>query len=439
MIESTTNQQLPKEWVSWNENKKHSYKNLITINKEEDIIQAVVNNSSVRVFGNRFSSADINAGTPTLIDITNYDKIVSIDKENKEITVQAGASLESVIDTVQACGWCIPCLPDINKITIGGALATATHGTNGFILSKYVTKFRLVMADGSVQEFTDQDSEIDAIRVSLGLLGVYSEITFKCEDNYRLHIKEAPMTDAYWTANLDGFLQTYDFVRILWLPHTNHGYVILGNKVDEDFTFKPKSAPKYYRNRRTVSKKLYKYTHKYPSFTSIANKILYFLFFTAKQEHAGSLYDATVTKKRGATMELAEWTVGYSKFQDLFKELKTMLEDKTNKAYVHVPMDVRFLKQDDAWLSYAADEDVVTVGCVCRDSPKADQYQAFEKVEEIFLKYGGKPHWGKRFKAEYNDFDKIYKKWGDFESLRTKLDPTNKFLNSYLSKLFLKK
>ncbi|ANW96787.1 D-arabinono-14-lactone oxidase [Wenyingzhuangia fucanilytica] len=438
MSKSTKKAQTNKEWVSWNKNIKHSYENLIKVNNEDELVNAIANNSSVRVFGNRFSSSDIHAGTSTLVDVSNYDKIVNINKETKEITVQAGISLEKVINTVQACGWCIPCLPDINKITIGGALATATHGTNGFILSKYVSKFRMVMADGTIREFTNQDPEIDAIRVSIGLLGVFSEITFTCEENYRLHIKEAPMKDADWTAKLDGFLNTYDFVRILWLPHTNHGYVILGNKVDQDFKFKSKSAPKYYKKRRKISQKLYKYTHKYPRFTAIANKILYFLFFTAKQEHAGSLYDATVTKKRGATMELAEWTVSYSKFQDLFKELKAMLEDKTNKAYVHVPMDIRFLKKDNAWLSYAADEDVVTVGCVCRNSPKANDYVAFEKVEELFLKYKGKPHWAKRFSATYVDFEKLYTKWNDFVVLRSKLDPTNKFLNGYLTKLFVK-
>lgn len=438
MNKSVKNNQTTKEWVSWNENIKHTYNELIKITSEQDIVKAVTNSKSIRVFGHRFSSADISAGTPTLIDITQYSKVVSINKESKEITVQSGITLEELINVVQSCGWCIPCLPDINKVTIGGALATGTHGTNGFILSKYVSKFRMILANGEIKEYTNKDEEIDALRVSLGLLGVFSEITFKCEANYRLHIKEAPMKDNNWISKLDGFLKEYDFVRILWLPHTNHGYVILGNKVDDDFKFKPKKAPKYYKNRRKVSKKLYNYSRNNPKFTARANKILYRLFFTAKQEHAGSLYDATVTKSRGATMELAEWTVAYSKFKDLFVDLKEMLEDKTNNAYVHVPMDIRFLKQDNVWISNAADEDVVTVGCVCRDSPNADDYEAFEKVEELFLKHGGKPHWAKRFKTSYREFDKLYKKWGDFGRLRLKLDPTNKFLNGYLTKLFVK-
>lgn len=427
-----------KEWVSWNENVKHPFEELIEIENEQQLQNTIQNSTSVRVFGNRFSSADISAGTDTLIDIKNYNKVLNINKETQEITVQSGITLEELINTVQDEGWCIPCLPDIDKITIGGALATGTHGTNGFILAKYASKFRTILADGKIKEFTDQDAEIDAIRVSLGVLGFFSEITFKCEKNYRLHLVEAPQKDDLWTSKVDEYLATYDFVRILWLPHTNHGYVILGNKVSEDFKFTPVDVPKYTKHRRKTSKFLYQFTTKNPRFTVTANKILFNLFFRSKKEHAGSLYDATVTKSRGATMELAEWTVAHSKFQDLFKDLKAVLNSHDNNAYVHVPMDVRFIKKDDAWLSYAADEDAVTIGCVCRNSPAANEYEAFERVEEVFLKYGGRPHWGKRFKAQFSDLDKIYPKWNDFIELREKLDPTNKFLNRYLTKVFTK-
>jgi len=322
------------QWVSWNENVTHPYQKMIGVKSEEHLVNAIKTHDSVRVFGNRYSSADISAGTQVLIDVSHYNKVLHINRKTKEVTVQAGITLEELLNVVQASGWCIPCLPDINKVTVGGALATATHGTNGFIISKYVSKFRLVLANGAIKEFTDTDFETDAVRVSLGVLGMFSEITFKCEDNYRLHIKEAPKKDEEWVANLDHYLADYDFVRILWLPHTNHGYVILGKKVSKDFTFKEKKVPKYVKNRRKMSKFLYQFTHKNPKFTAIANKILFYLFFTPKKEHAGSLYDATVTKSRGSTMELAEWTVSYAKFKALFKDLKEVLDDKSNNAFV---------------------------------------------------------------------------------------------------------
>jgi len=74
---------------------------------------------------------------------------------------------------------------------------------------------------------------------------------------------------------------------------------------------------------------------------------------------------------------------------------------------------------------------------LCRNSPEADDYQAFEKVEETFLKHGGKPHWGKRFKVKNKELGKLYNKWEDFKQLRQKMDPTNKFLNGYLTKIFV--
>ena len=151
---------------------------------------------------------------------------------NRTITVQSGIILGDLIEAIEAKGWCIPCLPDINTITIGGALATGTHGTSGKLLSEYMTKCNLILADGSVKEITDEDDIIDAVRVSLGVLGVMSTITFKCEPIYTLHIKEGPEADTEWLPKIKERLKKHDFLRILWLPHTDKGYVITGDKID---------------------------------------------------------------------------------------------------------------------------------------------------------------------------------------------------------------
>jgi len=78
------------------------------------------------------------------------------------------------------------------------------------------------------------------------------------------------------------------------------------------------------------------------------------------------------------------------------------------------------------------------MGCVCRNSPVANDYEAFEKVEEVFLKYGGRPHWAKRFKIKHDGLSVLYPKWEEFKSLREKLDPNGKFLTPYLTKIFKK-
>ncbi len=426
-------------WVSWNENLTYNYESLHSITSEEELQEIIVKTDKVRFFGTKQSSADIAAGVQTLIDISNYNKILSFNDANLTVTVQSGLILGDLLEAIEAKGWCIPCLPDINTITIGGALATGTHGTSGKLLCEYMTSCTLVLADGSIKTINDGDELIDAVRVSLGALGVMSTITFKCEPIYTLHVKEFPENDNEWLPKIKERINKHDFLRILWMPHTNHGYVITGDKIDSNTEIKEDLGPDYLKHRRSASKILYKYSHIFPWITAIANKIIHKAFFSTTKEHKGSLYQATVTKSRGSVIELAEWTIGLDKFQKVFEELKTEINKWSNKSFIHIPMDVRFIQKDNSWLSYAYNEDTVTMGCVSRNAPTADSYEAFKSIEKIFLKYGGKPHWGKRFAAKDTELTKIYDKWEDFKVLRKKMDPTNKFLNPYLTQLFNEK
>lgn len=423
-------------WTSWNDNISYKYESLYKITSEKELQEVVKKSEKIRVFGNKQSSADIASGVATLVDIRNYNEIVSYNESEKTITVQSGIILGDLLEIIEKKGWCIPCLPDINTITIGGALATGTHGTSGKLLSEYATNFRIILADGSVKIVTDKDNFIDAIRVSLGALGVLSEITFQCEPIYTLHVKEGPEDDTVWLPKIKERLKKHDFLRILWLPHTDKGYVITGNKIDPNTEITEDLGPAYLKHRRTASKVLYKYSHVFPWITAIANKLLYRGFFSSTKEHKGSLYQATVTKSRGSTLELAEWTIGLDVFPEVFEELKTEINKWSNKSFIHIPMDIRFVYKDKSWLSYAYQKDVVTMGCVSRNAATADTYEAFKSIEKIFLKHGGKPHWAKRFMAKDAQLSKVYDKWEDFKILRTKFDPTNKFMNPYLEKLF---
>ena len=426
-------------WVSWNENVTYKYKELYKITTQEELQEVVKDSEKIRVFGTKQSSADIASGLATLIDIRTYNKILSYNDSDHTVTVQAGVILGDLLEAIEAKGWCIPCLPDINTVTVGGALATGTHGTSGNLLCEYMTKCSLVLADGSIKVITDKDKLIDAVRVSLGVLGVFSEITFKCEPIYTLHVKEGPEDDSVWLPKIKERLKEHDFLRILWLPHTDKGYVITGDKIDPNTEITEDLGPKYLKHRRTASKVLYKYSHVFPWITAIANKLLYRGFFSSTKEHKGSLYQATVTKSRGSTLELAEWTIGLDVFPTVFEELKTEINKWSNKSFIHIPMDVRFVYKDKTWLSYAYGKDTVTMGCVSRNAATADTYEAFRSIEKIFLKYGGKPHWAKRFAAKDAELSKVYTKWEDFKFLRRELDPTNKFLNPFLSEIFNEK
>ncbi len=425
-------------WVSWNGNVEHSYKEIGRPTSEEQIVEMVKACDSVRMIGNGQSSADIVAGTAVLIDPSEYNNIVSFDRDRGEITVQSGMRLKELLQTLEAAGWTLPCLPDIDTVTIGGAVSTGTHGTSGGAhpIAEYMTECRLVQADGSVRTVTANDRIMPAVRCGLGVLGVLSTITLRCVPLYHLRVEEEAIPDTVWTREYRQWLADYSFVRIIWLPHTGYAWVVRGQRIDADEAVEEQAAPSRVSKRREVSKALYARTVKHPRFTRLANRVLKWLFFSHRTVHKGTLYGATVTKSRGSTLELAEWTVGLDRFDDLFAELVGVLESRDNKAYAHIPMDIRFLDADETWLSNAYGRPVVTVGCVTRNAEHADSYEAFDAVESLFLKYEGRPHWAKRFRARARELQALYPRWDDFQGVRKRLDPDGKLLTPYLRSLF---
>ncbi|MGM0461970.1 MAG: D-arabinono-1,4-lactone oxidase [Fibrobacterota bacterium] len=428
------------EWISWNNNIRHTFKNMHFPSREEEICRIVQSaETTVRVVGRGYSSADIAAGADTLISQENYDTCIHVDKENHQITVQAGMPLKELCQTLEYHHMTLPALPDIDAVTVGGALATGTHGTgkNARILSEYLISCRLITAEGDIRHIHRGSDLFDAVKVSLGLLGIFSTLTFQAVPLYSMNITEKPMKDREWMEKYEDMQKNRDFFRMLWLPHTNHAYTIGGTIcTDSSEPLRETPPPFFHAYRRTLSKYLYSITTLIPPLTPLANSLIYALFFSYRQQKHGTLYEKTVTKTRTSPIELAEWIVDRKRFPALMKELRKKLHSPWNNSYAHIPMDIRFICADTSWLSPAFGTDSITMGCVTRKPARADSYKAFETVEKIFLKYNGRPHWAKHFSCTKEDFARLYPKWNDFIALRRKMDPRGKFLTPYLRSIF---
>ena len=438
-------------WQSWNQNLHHTYKKHIAPASESEIVDFVKSTEgTIRMYGAKMSSADIAAGAENLISSENYNNVLACDDEKRRITVQSGISLKKLIAAMAKKGWCLPSLPDVDTITLGGAISTGTHGTgkNAGLLSEMMVACRLIKANGDVIIIDQQSGMLDAVRTSLGLLGILSTITIACVPTFQMVLEEGPMPDHLWLAKLNTLQKKNDFLRILWLPHTNYGYVIQGTHLKADHHRHPTqmaeqtlatvspSAPWYHKYRRAVSYRLYRFTVNHNWFTRIANTIIFWFFFRRTQKKRGTLYDATVTQSRSHTMELAEWTIPMAKFPATFDHLRQELNKPGNRAYAQIPMDIRFIKRDNTWLSYAYGSDTVTVGCITRCAEAASTYKAFEVIESVFITNGGRPHWAKRHHVDAPTLRQIYPKWDAFITLRKKMDPQGRYLTGYLARLF---
>jgi L-gulonolactone oxidase len=422
-------------WISWNGNISHPYLHRRTITSERELAQFVGSSNRFRAYGTGQSSADICAGVESLADMNGYKEIISVDRERMRIRAQSGILLRDLILAGEAEGWSLPCLPDNDAITLGGAIATGTHGTagGGSPLAEYMVSCSLVSADGSVREIADSDPLMPALRCSVGMLGVMSEITMQFEPVRHLYVTEEAVREEIWLTEWPRWLEENYFLRMLYIPHSGYAWVIKGNPVEDGSAPEPIDPPGYVRHRRELSRMLYGLRS--PAVTRGANRLLRRLFFSHRSSSSGTLYGATVTKKRSSTLELAEWTIGQDRFTEVFNDFRTALQ-ADREAYAHIPMDIRFLNADETWLSNAHGRNIVTVGCVTRNPQRADGYRAFDIIEKSFLSAGGRPHWAKRFKAGRSELSGLYPKWDDFIRTRRATDPDGKFLNGYLADIF---
>ena len=82
---------------------------------------------------------------------------------------------------------------------------------------------RIVLADGSVHD-CDAGTEPDlfeAARVSLGALGIITEVTLQCVPAFLLRAQEDPGTLSGTLASLDELVGGNDHFEFYWFPHTD--------------------------------------------------------------------------------------------------------------------------------------------------------------------------------------------------------------------------
>ncbi|CAG8754777.1 41376_t:CDS:10, partial [Gigaspora margarita] len=127
-----------------------------------------------------------------------------------------------------------------------------------------------------------------------------------------------------------------------------------------------------------------------------------------------------------------EWAIPIEKAKYAIKDLKRWIE--TNEISVHCPVEIRFVDQDDIWLSPAYGRKVCYIGIIMyRPYYQPVPYKKYwAGYESIMRSYDGRPHWAKTHTMFRSELEKVYPKFQSFIELQKQLDPTGLFLNPYL-------
>ncbi len=191
---------------------------------------------SVKVVGSGHSFSDIACTDGVQVRLNNYGRLLDVDGDARRVTVQAGMGLGRLSTALATRGLALENLGDVTYQQVGGAIATATHGTGaGFGgLATQVIGLQLVTADGSLLTCSaDEEPEVfHSARVGLGALGVVSTVTLRCVPAFSLHAVEEPVRLDHVLDHFDAYVAGNEHFEFFWVPHTDWALTKRSNRTD---------------------------------------------------------------------------------------------------------------------------------------------------------------------------------------------------------------
>lgn len=134
-----------------------------------------------RGLGRSYGDAAQNGGG-VVVDMTARNQVLSVDLSTALVTVEAGASLDDLMQIMLPLGLFVPVTPGTRQVTIGGAVAADIHGKNHHVdgsFGSHVVAMDLLCADGTIRELTPESDLFWATVGGMGLTGLVLRVTLK--------------------------------------------------------------------------------------------------------------------------------------------------------------------------------------------------------------------------------------------------------------------
>jgi FAD-linked oxidoreductase len=427
-------------WTNWSGFVRANPQKIAKPATEAELVAAVRDGPApVRVAGSGHSFTALVESSGTLLSLDDVAGVVRTDANAQTAIVRAGSKIHALGRPLFDAGLALKNQGDIDRQAIAGAVGTGTHGTGPTLgsISSEVAGFRLVTASGDVLDCSpNTNAEVwSAGRVSFGSLGVMSEITLGLRKVYKLRERNWLMpAEACWR-ELNTLRDAHRHFEFFWFPYADDVVAKALDETDDEAPGPSTSEHMYARGERVTSdQRIFKAGCEVAKFIPALSPQLHRLFTRAAMGASNRVRwsHEAFPSPRNVKFNEMEYAVPAANGADCIREIAETIRAK--KIATCFPLEFRFVKADDIWLSPFYKRDAVTISV--HQYAGQDFTALFDTSEAIFKRYGGRPHWGKLHTLKAADFETLYPKWDDYRALRRKLDPNARLLNSHLKQVF---
>lgn len=396
--------------------------------------QAQSDGLHIRLVGHGHSFMPLVHTSDMLISLDKYQGIVEADVANCQAVVKAGTQIGTMGKMLYDYGMGLPNQGDIDVQSIAGAVSTGTHGSGVTFgtMATFVVEMRLITASGEVLACSEtKNREIfKAAQVSMGMIGIISTLRLQLIPAYKLHYYTDKMTISEGLSRLEEAKKNRNF-EFYFFPYTEIIQRKIMNTTEE-------SADNYGISNYLSDVVLENWV--FQAFSSLSKYIppltipIAKLIGPAASSASRKCWSHEVyPTPRLVRFREMEYNIPAIHFEEAILAIKKVIEERQFR--VHFPIECRFVKTDDMWLSPAFGRESAYIAVHQYKGMESKAY--FDAVEAICQSYGGRPHWGKINTCDAAYLAKNYPHWEDFLRIRRKLDPKGMFLNAYLSEIFV--
>ncbi len=401
---------------------------------QQIVLKAANDRKKIRIIGTGHSFTALCQTEEILISLDKFQGLISAEKEKVQATVKAGTKLNYLGELLFKEGMAMENLGDIDVQSIAGTISTGTHGTgkNFGTISTQVIALRLVNGKGEIVDCSETNNRelFKAAQISLGVLGIITQVTLQCIPAYKLALQNRKEPLATVLENLKERNASNRNFEFYWMPYTKTAWTKSSNIVEAAEPDKVNFFNYWseYVLENYLFKLLCEYATLFPSKNIAVSKITAGSVTDVKKVYYSHKIYAT---QRMVKFREMEYNVPRAAYKDVFKEvIKTVNSKKFN---IHFPIESRFVKGDDILMSPAYGRDSAYIAC--HVYAKKDCRPYFNALEAIFRNYGGRPHWGKMNTLTPNDIIDLYPEFTTFRKHRAAQDPDKLFISPYLQQL----
>lgn len=421
-------------FTNWAGNESCTPANYYQPETEAELISAIRNNPKIRVTGTGHSWNRICLTNDALINLDLYKKVLSVDRDKLQVTLQAGIKLWQLNEYLDTQGLALKNLGSISRQSVAGAISTGTHGTGiGYqILGSQIESFSLIKADGTklVLHRENDKALFNMALVNLGCLGVISEITLNVVPAFNLHDQTYIARFDDIIDKLDELVAGTDHFKLWWFPHVEEVVVYRYTRTQQpvnDSRFRQwlfdeilsVSAYRLFLKIGNINRDWRRNINR-----NLVQKFIRPLNRIEKSYKVFNVPEPPIHRE-------AEWAFDLKQAKEILREYKRMINNSKHR--INFLQEIRFSRGDDYALSPAYGRDSLWLGVY-----NADNFgwnELLDDFEVLAKHYQGRPHWGKEFRSPDAAFFKsAYPQYDAFASLRKEMDPTGKFENEFIRK-----